>query len=82
MTNICDRIIAAMTTCGMKAIGEGDLYYSLFRVGISSEEATTAIRALLADGTLHRSGCAFILRSYVGAHGDESSNREGAVRIS
>ena len=75
MNNIQSNVIAAMMSCGMKAISEGALYYALFKLGTSPDEATMVVREMLDNGTLRRSGCALLLCGYVPQHGDEGADR-------
>lgn len=65
MNNIHERVVAALLACEMTAISEGDLYYSLFKVGISAHDATSAVKQMLEEGALKRSGCAFVVCGYV-----------------
>ncbi|MFN4894193.1 MAG: hypothetical protein ACK5HO_00230 [Pseudomonadota bacterium] len=78
MNNIQSKVVAAMTACGMAAIGEGALYYALFKLGISPDDATMAVREMLDNGTLRRSGCALLLCGYVPQHADEGAYRTGS----
>jgi hypothetical protein len=71
MTSTKEKIVAAMISCNMEVIGEGALYYSLFKTGVSADDATMAIQNLLANGLLYRSGCALILS----AHAKENTYR-------
>lgn len=79
MSNAKINVIIAMKVCGMKAISEGAMYHALFIQGLNAEDATTAVKELLDEGIIERSGCAFLLRRYVRDHGEESSSRERSV---
>jgi hypothetical protein len=78
MESIKEKIVTAMTFCGMGRISEGALYYSLFKIGAHYDDATMAIQELLDNGVLYRNGGIFILTT----HGKEDSNRGRSFCIS
>lgn len=80
MESIKEKIVAAMNSCKMQAIGEGVLYYSLFKLGVSADDATKAIQDMLRFGVLYRSGCAFILSDTGFSYGQENPSRQGTLR--
>jgi hypothetical protein len=79
MQSIKEKIVTAMNSCKMQAIGEGVLYHSLFKLGVSADDATKAVQDMLKSGVLYRSGCAFILSNPGCCYGQENPPRQGTV---
>jgi hypothetical protein len=79
LTNVKQNIIIAMKICGIRAMSEGAMYGALFKYGLDCDQATQTVSEMLKEGLMVRSGCAFTLPRYVGAHGEKGTFGERSV---
>jgi hypothetical protein len=79
MNSTKEKILSAMNSCEMTAISEGVLYYSLFKNGVSADDATKAIQDMLKTGVFYRNGCALILADGMRHYDEKNPSREGAL---